>query len=217
MSFPKTSRFLWVGLCGVLMLGGICRADESSTDSPSAVNAPFAANIRNSGVIGSEQVRVVNLAVGTNEFGFVVPRGLNLRVDASRSDKITISSADCSYCVTLRIIRNNTEGLAETELTSTFRSRVLSQYEGATGLEEFTLAADGKSGPAFDASWYVGGTTRRVIRMAFIPTQAGTLECSLVADPKKSSEAKSALSTMLLTLRSKKDGKLEAVVLADKS
>ena len=65
------------------MLGGVCRADESPVDSAPAVNAQFAANIRNGGAIGSEQVRVVNLTVGTNEFGFVVPRGLNLRVDVA--------------------------------------------------------------------------------------------------------------------------------------
>jgi len=232
MSFRNAFLYFRAVSCGVLLSGAALRAQDTqpasveaapqqdvqtaqgAPDAPATIAAPFTVSIQNGEAIGSEQVVRVTLTAGTNEFAFVVPRGLNLRVDASTPGKITISKKDCSYFVTLRLL----QGMGEAASASLFQNLVLSQYEGASGLEESSMSADGQSGPSFDASWYVAGTsTRRTVRVAFIPTRAGTLECSLIADPKKSSEAKSALSAVLLTLRSNKAGKLENLALMDES
>lgn len=186
--------------------------------SPVATVIPFSATISTGEKIGFEPVRRVKLTVGTNELAFILPRGINLRTDASDSDKITISSADCSYFVTLRLITGPSKEASESEVSALFKNIFLAQYEGASGIEDLSLSADGLTGPAFDANWYVGNSnTRRAVRMGFVPTLAGTLECSVVADPKKAAEAKSVLGSVLMTFRSNRNGKLENIVLADKS
>lgn len=191
------------------------RAQSPWDQSPTST--PFEANVSSGESIGSEQVRRVNIVVGTNEFAFVVPRGLNLRVDASQPGRLIISCLDSSYFVTVRLLRGASQGSGEIDLTSTFRNIVLAEYEGASGLEESTLTADGNTGPAFEAEWYAVGKLRRIIHVAFIPTKAGTMEFSLVTDPKTSSEAKTALSALMMTLRSNKHGKIEHLVLTDKT
>ena len=217
MSFLKRFRLALAVLGSFPVLNSALPANAQTTDNQ-PVNIPFAASIHTGEKIGFEEVRRINLTVGTNEFAFVLPRGLNLRVDASAPDKITISSADCSYFLTVRLISFTGQNLGEGELNALYKNLVLTQYDGASALEESSVTADGQSGPAFEANWYVGNTnTRRVVRVGFVPTQAGILECSLVTDPKKSAEAKSALSTVLMTLRSNRAGKLENLVLADKS
>ena len=228
MSFPNASRFILAAIGGILLSGWApLRAQDAQpadpqdappAEAPAPVETPFAVSIQKGESIGFEQIFRVKITTSTNEFAFVVPRGLNLRVDASFPGKIIISKADSTYFMTLRFIQGQAQSSGGAESNSMFRNIVMNQYEGASGLEESSMSADGQSGPAFDANWYIGGTsTRRTVRVAFIPTVAGVLECSMVADPKKSSEAKSALSAMLLTLRSNKNGKLENLVLMDKS
>jgi hypothetical protein len=217
MSLPNTRMIIRTLIFGLSILATMHPGRAQSPWDQSPTSLPFEANVSSGERIGSEQVRRVKITIGTNEFAFVVPRGLNLRVDASQPGKLTISSLDSSYFVTVRLLRGTSQVSGEVDLTSAFRNIVLAQYEGASGLEESTLNADGNTGPAFEAEWYAAGKLRRIIRVAFIPTQVGTMEFSLVTDPLKSSEAKTALSALMMTLRSNKDGKIENLALTDKT
>lgn len=218
MSLSKTTLRFALAIIGSLpLLNNVAQADDATTNTiTAAALIPFATTIRADEKIGFETVRRVSITVGTNEFAFALPRGTDLRVDASASDKIVISSVDSSYFVTLRLI--SLTGQSASDANELFKNMVLAQYDGAENLEQSSVAADGQFGPAFDANWYVGNSnTRRLVRVGFIPTQVGTLECSLVTDPKKSVEARSTLGSMLMTLRSNRNGKLENVIFSDKS
>lgn len=218
MSFRKTLPLILALVGSSTVIGQKAQAQGLSPANQAAAVIPFAANIRTGEKIGFEAVRRVHLSVGTNEFAFILPRGINLRADGSATDKFTITSADCSYFVTLRLIAGPAPETGEAESTALFKNIFLGQYEGASNIEDSSASADGFTGPAFDANWYVGNmNTRRAVRMCFIPTLAGILECTVVADPKKASEAKSVLGSVLMTFRSNRNGKLENIVLADKS
>jgi hypothetical protein len=94
---------------------------------------------------------------------------------------------------------------------------LLQRHPGAKILEEFTLSALSRRGPAFDLRWNANGGMPRCERVVFIPALAGVLEFSLVASPEKFVAAQAEYDLLLLTFRaSDARGKLVVPVLSDK-
>ena len=133
MSFHRTSSLNLAVICGVLFSGAALHAQDAQpadtqearpadsqaalppadtqpalpVDTQAAITTPFAVSIQKGEAIGSEQILRVKITASTNEFVFVVPRGLNLRVDASYPGKIIISKTDCTYFMTIRLIQGH--------------------------------------------------------------------------------------------------------------
>jgi hypothetical protein len=97
-----------------------------------------------------------------------------------------------------------------------YRQAVLSEYPGVKILDEFTLSADNRHGPAFEAVWYPASGLPRRIRSVFVPSADNVLTFSIVFDPEKADAGRRALNTVLLTFRANDPaGKLAVAPLSD--
>jgi hypothetical protein len=152
---------------------------------------------------------------GTNKFGFVVPEGFHL--DTKDGQKVTLVSTDLNYLLTFRMLESVPAGDVEPD-PAYYRQLLLDSHPGVKVLEEFTLTAVSRQGPAFDLFWKAAGTVLRQKRVAFIPCAAGVLEFSLVSSPEKFEAAKGPLlNTFLLTFRvPEADGRIRMPVLSDR-
>jgi hypothetical protein len=147
------------------------------------------------------------VTAGTNRFAFSVPEGF--RLESSNQGLVSLISADYRSLLTFRIAA--VEPLASQEPgAAVWRQAVLEQHPGAKILEQFTLTAANRTGPAFDTAWSAPGGLQRNQRTAYIPASAGTLEFSLVCATDVFSKAKCDLNFLLLTFRaSDAQGKLD--------
>ncbi len=103
---------------------------------------------------------------GTNKFGFVMPDGF--RLETQDHQKVTLVSADLNCLLTFRVLEPIPGGDGEPDLAY-YRQLLLNRHPGGKIVDEFTLTAVSRRGPAFDLLWKAAGTVPRRERVAFIP------------------------------------------------
>jgi hypothetical protein len=177
---------------------------------------PFAlqADVRTDHEAGSLPARRAFVTAGTNRFAFSVPEGF--RLDSSNENLVSLISADYHSLLTFRIAAPGAPAGQEPR-AAVWREALLQQHPGAKILQQFTLTAANRTGPAFDAAWSSPGGLPRTQRVAFIPALAGTLEFSLVSTTDAFQKAQYDLNFLLLTFRaSDPQGKLDLPRFSDK-
>jgi hypothetical protein len=168
---------------------------------------PLQAEARTDIEAGSLPARRVFVTAGTNRFAFSLPEGF--RLESSSPDVVSLVSKDYLSQLTFRIAAPGAPAGQEPP-PALWRQAVLEQHPGANILQQFTLSAHNRTGPAFDAAWSAPGGQQRTQRVAFIPALAGTLEFSLVCPTDAFEKARYDLNLLLLTFRaSDAQGKLQ--------
>jgi hypothetical protein len=151
---------------------------------------------------------------GTNKFTFLMPAGF--RLDTTDPQKLTLVSADLSRLLIWHILGPLPSEAAELD-PAQYRELLLSRHPGAKILEEFSLGAVGRHGPAFDLRWGAAGGLERRERVLFIPAPAGVLEFSLVSSLEKFEAGRQEFDGLLVTFRaSDANGKLVVPMISDK-
>jgi hypothetical protein len=92
---------------------------------------------------------------------------------------------------------------------------LLKDHPRAKILLEFSRAAGGRTGPAFDLQWPVQGMLQAA-RTAFIPSAVGTIEFKLITNPKKFRSATYKYNNLLLSFCSSRNGELDIAPLSNK-
>ena len=154
------------------------------------------------------------VTAGTNTYGFQMPTGF--RLEPSTEEKVRLVSADYNC---LLVWRNLGHVLPESSDLDPAQCRklLLQRQPDAKIMEEFTLGALGRRGPAFDVRWNGSGGMPRRERVVFIAAQAGIMEFSMVSSLDKFEAASSDFDLLRLSFRaSDAKGKLEMPVLSDK-
>jgi hypothetical protein len=204
---------VWMVLLSAWLPLGSARAAEPAANAP-AEPPPLRAEVRSDNEAGSVPMRRAFVTAGTNRFAFSVPEGFRLEV--SNQDFVSLVSADYHSLLTFRIAAPFAAATVQPQ-TATWRQSVLQQHPDAKILQEFTLTAADRSGPAFDATWSSAGSLLRRQRVAFIPSRAGILEVSLICAPEAFDKARHDLNFLLLTFRaSDAQGRLELPRFSDK-
>jgi hypothetical protein len=151
---------------------------------------------------------------GANKFGFVMPPGF--RPETEDAQKVTLVSADFSCLITFRVLDAVPRGASELD-PAFYREVALSRHPGGKIIEEFSLAAASRRGPAFDLRWNATGGVPRHERVLFIPSDAGVLEFSFVSSLEKFEASRPGFGAMLLSFRAADaDGRLNMPVLSDR-
>ena len=151
---------------------------------------------------------------GTNKFGFVMPA--SFRLETQDVQKVTLVSADFSCLLTFRLLDPTPPGATELD-PAPYRDLLLSRHPGGKILEEFSLAAASRRGPAFDLRWNATGEVPRRERVLFILSEAGVLEFSLVSSLEKFEAGRRGFDAFLITFRiPEANGKLVMPVLSDR-
>lgn len=162
--------------------------------------------------MGDEQVIREFLRSGTNEFMFVVPEGL--RTKTAPDGMIVLITGDMSYYVSLRLVAPPP---ANPELKEVLRERIASQYAHVSSLEGFTTTVADREGTGFQLRQALPGAGGRLIRILWVPFEAGVLEFALNADNNSAPAGQGAFDMILLTLRSNERGRIEIVRRSDKT
>jgi hypothetical protein len=151
---------------------------------------------------------------GTNKFGFVMPAGF--RLETEDWQKVTLVSADLSCLLTFRVLEPLPPGVTELD-PALYRSLLLDRRRGGKILEEFSLVAASRRGPAFDLNWNAPGPVPRRERVLLIPSDAGVLEFSLVSSLEKFEAGRRGFDALLITFRTTgADGRLAMPVLSNR-
>ena len=151
---------------------------------------------------------------GTSKFGFVMPAGY--RLETEESQKVTLVSADFSCLLTFRVLEPLPPGVTELD-PAAYHNVLLERRRGGKILEEFSLAAASRRGPAFDLRWNAPGPVARRERVLLIPSDAGVLEISLVSSPEKFEAGLRGFDTLLRTFRTAgADGMLAMPVMSNR-
>jgi hypothetical protein len=150
---------------------------------------------------------------GTNKFGFVMPAGYHL--ETQDSQKVTLVSADVCSLLTFRVFEPLPPGVTELDPVP-YRSLLLDRRHGGRILEEFSLVAASRRGPAFDLSWNAPGPVARCERVLLIPSDAGVLEFSLVSSQEQFEAGRRGFEALLRTFRAAgEDGRLAMPVMSN--
>jgi hypothetical protein len=151
---------------------------------------------------------------GTNKFGFVVPAGY--RLETAAAQKVTLVSADYNCLLTFRVFEPDPPGTTELD-PAHYRDLLVNSHPGGKIVDEFSLAAVSRRGPAFDLLWNASGSVPRRELVLFIPSIAGVLEFSLVSSLEKFEAARRGFNALLITFRTTEaDGRLIMPVLSDR-
>jgi hypothetical protein len=154
-------------------------ASSASALASLATNRPlYLAEVKHVGGPGLVPADFAYVTFGTNKFGFVMPAGF--RLETQDAQKVTLVSADFSCLLSFRVLDSAPPGAAELD-PAPYRDLLLRRHPRGKILEEFSLAAAGRRGPAFDLRWNATGMVPRRERVLFIPSNAGVLEFSLVS------------------------------------
>jgi hypothetical protein len=180
-----------------------------------ATNRPaYLTEVKHVGGPGLLPANFAYVTFGTNKFGFVMPAGFRLEMEGGQ--KVTLVSADFSCLLTFRVLDPAPPGGTELD-PAPYRDLVLSNRRGGKILEEFSLAAASRRGPAFDVRWNAAGPVPRRERVLFIPYSAGALEFSLVSSLEKFDAGERAVRSFLITFRTPEpDGRLIMPVLSNR-
>jgi hypothetical protein len=195
-----------------LLAGPASAADPGwscATNSP-----PLQVEVRHEGGPGMAAANRAYVTAGTNKFAFLMPDGF--RLETADPQKVTLVSADYNCLLTWRILGPVPPESPDLDPASC-RELLLECHPGGKIVEEFTLPALGRRGPAFELRWNAKGGAPRYERVVFIPALAGVLEFSLVSSPEKFKAAQPEFDLLLLSFRaSDANGKLVVPVLSDK-
>jgi hypothetical protein len=175
---------------------------------------PMRVEVRYEGGPGLSPANRAYVTAGTNKFAFQMPAGF--RLESADPQKVTLVNADYNCLLSWRIlgpVPPESPGLDP----ASYRELLLERHPGGKIIEEFTLPALGRRGPAFDLRWNAKGGAPRYERDVFIPALAGVLEFSLVGSPEKFKAAQPEFHLLLLSFRaSDANGKLVVPMLSDK-
>lgn len=191
---------------------GAFAQESATTNRPSPTT--LSAALRSEEIIGSEAVKRAYVHSGTNEFAFVVPPGF--RFDGSNPEKLVLVKNDYTCFINFRVVKPGPSEAGELKVEG-LRQTLLSRYPGARVLEEFTQSAANQSGPAFDLQFRSAADVLQSARVVFIPSAAGVLEFTLVANADQFTDGREAFNTLLLTFCTNQGGKLEITPFSDKS
>jgi hypothetical protein len=151
---------------------------------------------------------------GASKFGFVMPAGY--RLETQDAQKVTLVSADFSCLLTFQVLEPLSPGVTELD-PSAYRGVLLNRRRGGKILEEFSLAAASRRGPAFDLSWEAPGPVPRRERVLLIPSDAGVLEFSLVSSLEKFETGRRGFEALFRTFRTTgADGRLAMPVMSNR-
>src|SRR6185295_19293107 len=103
---------------------------------------------------------------GSNRYSFLLPAGFRMAGSAGQS--LTLIAEDSSCIVSFRVAPARTWDVPELQ-PEIYRQVVLSEYPGVRILDEFSLSADNRRGPAFEAAWLSASGLPRRIRAVFVP------------------------------------------------
>jgi hypothetical protein len=175
---------------------------------------PLRVEVRHEGGPGLSAADRAYVTAGTNKFAFLMPPGY--RLEASGPDKVTLFSADYNSQLIWRNLGHVLSG--SSELDPAQCRELLSRRQPAVKiLEEFSLGALGRLGPAFDLRWNATGGGPRRERIVFIPAHAGVMEFSLVSSLEKFEAARPEFDYLLVSFRaSDANGKLVVPILSDR-
>jgi hypothetical protein len=208
-------------LClSLVILGGSCLpaargyGGELPAQAPVS-QTPLQISIANEAP-GRQPVFRAYLTSGTNKFAFLVPGGFVMDANTTAGNAISLINGDYNCWLTVRLLGQSPDVAAAPD-PETCRQWLLSRHPGAKILEEFSLTAADRSGPAFNAQWETSGGSLQSARVAFIPSAAGILEFSLLAGADKLPRHIASLNTVLVSFRASVNGKLEVPPLSDKS
>ncbi len=166
------------------------------TEQPSPIL--LHATVQNGEIVGFEQMRRVFITVGSRRLVFLVP--LEYHANVSDPKRIVLFKSDLTCRFTLRILEAaETSG---TTLVSAERCRAwaTNRFDEASITEELTLSASGGTGPAFDLICKQDRVTRNV-RLGFVATSVGVLECELSTSPEQFAAAKTMMRILLRSLQ----------------
>ena len=180
-----------------------------------ATNRPaYFTQIKHVGGPGLLPADFAYVTFGTSKFGFVLPAGF--RLETGDAQKVTLVSADFSCLLTFRILEPIPPGITELD-PAPYRDLLLSRHPGGKILEEFSLTAASRRGPAFDLRWNATGAVPRRERVLFILSDAGVLEFSLVSSLEKFEAGRRGFGALLLSFRAADaDGRLIMPVLSNR-
>jgi hypothetical protein len=207
-----------ISLCAVTVLGTFLPARRAAATDPAgnwATNPPpLKVEVKFMGGPGLVPVNRAFVTCGTNKFTFLMPEGF--RLDTSDRQKVTLVSTDYNCLLTWRV-----QGPMSPEGTAfdhaLYRNVLLSRHPGGKILEEFSLGALGRYGPAFDLRWGTSGGLARRERIMFIESLAGVVEFSLVSSLEKFEAGKQAFDAWRLSFRaSDANGKLVVPMMSNK-
>ncbi|MEN9574861.1 MAG: hypothetical protein RL514_2716 [Verrucomicrobiota bacterium] len=156
--------------------------------------------------------------VGTNQFAFIVPKGYFIRLDeVNRSLRAVEKDDRCS--ITVRFLPPSTNGVDKATgnlQAEVFRASLLQRYPTGRIIEELSLSAGGRSGPAFDFTWLTDSGFKLQNRIVFILMSSGVVEFNLLTSATDKEEFNHALNSLMLTFRFAENGKLELPELSNK-
>jgi hypothetical protein len=195
------------------LLAGTARAAEPGWIGVSNP-PPFRAEIRHEGGPGLMPADRAYITAGTNKFAFLIPAGF--RVQTTDSQQVTLVSHDYNCLLTWRLLGPVPPETSELE-PAPYRALLLSRHPGGKIVEEFTLPALGRQGPAFDFRWNAAGARANRELVVFVPALAGVMEFSLLSSPEKFDTARSEFDLLRLSFRaSDANGKLVVPIISDK-
>src|ERR1035438_605296 len=124
-----------------------------------ATNGPaYSTQIKHVGGPGLLSGDFAYVTFGTNKFGFVMPAGF--RLETQDRQKVTLVSADLNCLLTFRMLEPIPGGDGELD-PAYYCQLLLSGHPGGKIVDEFSLAAVSRRGPAFDLRWNAAGTVDR--------------------------------------------------------
>jgi hypothetical protein len=151
---------------------------------------------------------------GTNKFGFAMPEGF--RLDTKDGQKVTLISSDLNCQITFRLLESVPTADNEPD-PAYYRQLLLDQRPGGKIVDEFSLPAVSRRGPAFDLLWNAARNVPRRERVVFVASTVGVLEFSLTSSLEKFESGRQAFGTLLLTFRvPEADGRLRMPVFSDR-
>ena len=203
----KLPSLLAVTVCALVLVAKSAQTADAPGKQADYQPRPLKAVIYNAETSGWQKMQRVAVSSGTNEFDFVAPYGLRMTASA---DRLTLVSSNSTYFLAIRILDSVTAELngGNTDFPREF---LLGQFPGAHIIEEFAKTAASRNGPAFELRARAAGGAEQTVWVAFIPSAAGVLEFSCMAQLSKTSEAKTAFNSLLRTFRSNQFGKLESL------
>jgi hypothetical protein len=146
------------------------------------------------------------VTLGTNKFGFVMPDGY--RLETQDRQKVTLVSADLNCLLTFRMLEPAQGGDGELD-PAYYRQLLLDSHPGGKIVDEFSLAAVSRRGPAFDLRWNADRTVPRQECVLFISSAVGLLEFSLVSSLERFQAGRQAFGSFILSFRAAEpDGRL---------
>lgn len=134
------------------------------------------------------------------QFSFVVPSGFRRQAGAT-DKKLSLISTGLTCEITAAIRETITDGPIDLK-PDVLRERVLSRFNTAGIVNEFSASIESMSGPAFEMEWTSDTGIKMTTRAAFIPYPGGHIEFSVQAPTGEIRKFDQSLNQLLLSFRS---------------